>query len=972
MSRPITALSYAPRREVVERVAPDYREASLAQKGLLLDTVVTITGYARKYAIRLLNEGAKGKRTIQRRRFPRYGSEVQQALLAAWKAARCICSKRLIPFLPTLVAALERHGHMQLTQESRSDLFSMSAATAERYLQSHHKPASRGLSTTQAGPLLKDQIPIRTFLQWDEAQPGFLEADLVAHCGKHTEGSFLYTLTLTDVATGWTECFPLLYKSPEAVLAVFQRARALFPFPILGLDVDNGGEFINENIVAYCETEHITFTRGRPNLKADQCLVEQKNGAIVRKTVGYDRLVGEQAYRQLRELYRAVRLYVNCFQPSMKLRSKHGEGEKVRRVYDPAKTPLQRLLLSGILSVASQHHLSEVVQAIDPLRLLGQLECLQQALWRCANSASPLMQDASTPSLLRFCIQGCLEGSLAPEESTPAPVSVWHELQGDVPHGTDVLDWPRTSKDPFEGKWELILSLVLAHQEWSGSNLFEEMQRLFPGCYRPSQLRTLQSGLRKIRARLLNSVEEPWPEEVIQASVFIPSEAEADQQEAESPPDPLCSSVVSVSNVQAGERGEQHQPVTEEEVRYPPVGVNAVPNEHLQQCSSDERCPSSQVIQLQRFTMTIEGAIRAYLEDQENRGRSRKTMEWHQMALGLLQQYLVRERHLVFLSQITEQEASDWVAYLQMLPTNRGTLRAASTIATYARSMRAFGNWVIRQGYLERMPMAKGSLPKGKEVCLQLIEPDVFERLLQACGDARDNDAPVDWTTARDRALLWVLLDTGISLSELRALRVGDVDDVDGERGRLKVGVGSKERWMTLSAQGWSHLRSYVEQYRCKETGHARGHAEEAYLFLSELFRPLTSNAITLLFHRLKRRAGMTEKRVSPSALRDTFAVRYLQAGGEPEALREQLGLKDMAAVKRYERLSAQMIEKEKQKEPGEDYLHTLQEMPESEERWQRQKRPPSVVRKKRVRRGAGRRNGSVGKEPVTFADDDP
>jgi hypothetical protein len=156
--------------------------------------------------------------------------------------------------------------------------------------------------------LLKQQIPIRTFHRWDEKEPGFLEGDLVAHCGAHTEGSYLYTLTLTDIATGWTECLPVLYKSPEAVLAAFQQARVLFPFPILGLDVDSGGEFINTPLVKYCETEQITFTRGREGLKADQCFVEQKNRAIVRKMVGHARLVGEQAYRQLRELYRAVRL----------------------------------------------------------------------------------------------------------------------------------------------------------------------------------------------------------------------------------------------------------------------------------------------------------------------------------------------------------------------------------------------------------------------------------------------------------------------------------------------------------------------------------------------------------------------------------------------------------------------------------------------------------------------------------------
>jgi hypothetical protein len=265
----------------------------------------------------------------------------------------------------------------------------MSAATADRLLRSQRTLGLRGLSTTRAGTLLKQQIPIRTFEEWKETRPGFLEADLVAHCGADIEGGYLYTLTLTDIATGWTECLPVLYRSQESVLAALQRARTLFPFPILGIDTDNGGEFINEAVIAYCEQAYISFTRGRPYVKNDQCFVEQKNGTIVRQVVGYDRLVGEQASRQLTELYRALRLYVNCFQPSMKLLSKQRDGKKVRYVYDPAKTPLQRLFLSGVLPEQKQQELTEVAQALDPIRLFQQLEQLQQAVFRCAVNCSP-------------------------------------------------------------------------------------------------------------------------------------------------------------------------------------------------------------------------------------------------------------------------------------------------------------------------------------------------------------------------------------------------------------------------------------------------------------------------------------------------------------------------------------------------------------------------------------------------------
>jgi hypothetical protein len=280
------SLSFQARWEVLHQMAPQYLQASPSQKRALLDAFIATTGYVRKYARWLLNHAEEAQQTLQRPRPRKSGPEVQHALFLVWHAANRICTKRLIPFLPTFIEALERHEHLHLTEECRRQLLSMSAATADRLLRSQRTLGQRGVSTTRAGTLLKQKIPIRTFEEWKETQPGFLEADLVAHCGTDIEGRYLYTLTLTDVATGWTECLPLLYRSQETILAAFQRARTLFPFPILGVDTDNGGEFINETVIAYCEQEHISFTRGRPYLKNDQCFVEQKNGAIVRKASG--------------------------------------------------------------------------------------------------------------------------------------------------------------------------------------------------------------------------------------------------------------------------------------------------------------------------------------------------------------------------------------------------------------------------------------------------------------------------------------------------------------------------------------------------------------------------------------------------------------------------------------------------------------------------------------------------------------
>ena len=479
-----SGLSLQTRRELLQQVISQYREAkTVKKKSKLLDAFTATTGYNRKYAMWLLNHAKVRQFTPQHTRRRHYGPEVQHALFLVWHAANRICTKRLIPFLPTLVEALERHEHIHLTEECRSQLLSMSAATADRLLRSQRKRGQRGLSTTRAGTMLKQQIPIRTFAEWEETQAGFLEADLVAHCGTQIEGGYLYTLTLTDIATGWTECLPLMHRSREAVLVALQRARTLFPFPMLGIDTDNGGEFINEVVVAYCEQEQITFTRGRPYQKRDQCFVEQKNGAIVRQVVGYDRFVGEHAYRQLMELYRALRLYVNCFQPSMKLLSKQCDGKKVRYVYDPAKTPLQRLLLTGILSGEKQDELNAVAQSLDPLCLFEQLEQLQKALFSCAVEGNPFVSNATSLPIRVFSVQ---QYSKLGTESRCGENKYW---AGGVP-----------TKIPLMGSGSRSCPGWLSILNARSGDIFRELYYLSPGRYQPLQVRTLQRGMRRIRA----------------------------------------------------------------------------------------------------------------------------------------------------------------------------------------------------------------------------------------------------------------------------------------------------------------------------------------------------------------------------------------------------------------------------------------------------------------------------------------
>jgi hypothetical protein len=246
------------------------------------------------------------------------------------------------------VDALERHGELTLDASTQALLLALSAATADRLLAPARRAAlPRGRTTTRPGSLLRHQIPIRTFADWDDAQPGFFEIDLVAHGGESSRGEYLHSLVLTDIRTQWTECVALINRGEQVVCTAMAHARTLLPVPVLGLDADNGGEFINHHLVRYCGGEEITFTRCRPYKKNDQCHIEQKNYSIVRQIVGYDRYEGAAAHAALMALYVPLRLYTNYFQPSVRLASKQREGgqsdEAVRCRADAVSTDADRV-----------------------------------------------------------------------------------------------------------------------------------------------------------------------------------------------------------------------------------------------------------------------------------------------------------------------------------------------------------------------------------------------------------------------------------------------------------------------------------------------------------------------------------------------------------------------------------------------------------------------------------------------------
>jgi hypothetical protein len=522
-----TFMSYRARQELLVRVAPRYQEACGKRRSHILDEFIAITGYARKYAIRLLHGPVRAPAPIVRTRAPRYGPAVREALTVAWSAANGICAKRLVPFLPELIPALERHGHLRLDDEVRALLFVLSPATADRLLRPARQAANpHGLSTTKPGRLLKHQIPVRTFAEWSNVRPGFFEADLVAHCGGNTEGIFLYTMTLTDVASGWTECLPLLHRGQDAVVQALGHARRLLPFPLLGLDTDNGGEFINAAVLAYCAETETTFTRGRVANSNDQCFVEQKNGSIVRQLVGYDRYVGEAAYRQLAELYRAVRLYVNFFQPSVKLRAKQREGSRVRRSYDVARTPFQRLGASGVLDGATHARLEAIVQALDPVRLLRQIQTLQDALWRHAILPPTAMAAQTTPfSAVRFDVQGCSTAELGAVSTGKGDDLTGLEQRRRRYRRTPRTLGPRTYRtrpDPFADVWDEVRADLEIDPECTAKAAFQALQARYPGRFPDVQLRTLQRRLQAWRASVIVAFDDQWLREDALTSQVLP------------------------------------------------------------------------------------------------------------------------------------------------------------------------------------------------------------------------------------------------------------------------------------------------------------------------------------------------------------------------------------------------------------------------------------------------------------------
>jgi hypothetical protein len=374
----------AERKAVGREMAKRYRRANKKAKGTMIGELAVLAGWSKRSARRALGRGdvpSGPKKTREPVRI--YYAEVIEALNKIWKLMGGPCGKRMAPFIEEFIVCLERHDEISLDPLVRARLCQMSAATIDRVLAPERKRLRvRGRHGTKPGTLLRNQIPIRTFADWDDARPGFCEVDLVGHDGGSVAGEHAQTLNLTDVSSGWTSMAAAANKAQRHVHAALEQIVEGLPFALLGLDSDNGGEFINDHLWTWCEANKITFTRTRTYRKNDNCFVEQKNWTHVRQQVGYARYDTPAELACLNELYVVLRLWVNFFNPQQKLVHKTRNGAKVTRRYDTATTPYQRLMSSQHIDAKTKRALKRQYEELNPAELSREIGRLQKKLLR--------------------------------------------------------------------------------------------------------------------------------------------------------------------------------------------------------------------------------------------------------------------------------------------------------------------------------------------------------------------------------------------------------------------------------------------------------------------------------------------------------------------------------------------------------------------------------------------------------------
>jgi hypothetical protein len=386
------------RQALTNGTAKRYRTAGRKGKTKILDEFVEHTGYCRKYALHVLAnweklhvarldgqqitlKAGKPKKRKKHTGKPVYTAPDIEALKAVWDFFWQPCGKLTAPLLRTQMDFLVSVPEFGITDAIRADLLKISPATIDRKLREEKKRlAVRGISGTKPGSLLRGQVQVRTHYPFNEREPGFFETDTVHNCGDHDSGEYNLSLTATDVYSGWVELRALLNKAHKWVLEGWTDIADTLPFPLLGIDSDNGGEFINKDLIAWCKQRAVQFTRSRPYKKNDNCHVEQKNNTCVREYVGYYRFTTQEERDALAAVYRALCPLLNYFMPSMKLVDKTRVGAKVRKVYDKPMSPYQRLMGYPQLPEEVRAELVRRYRSYNPVALQREVNAAIKAL----------------------------------------------------------------------------------------------------------------------------------------------------------------------------------------------------------------------------------------------------------------------------------------------------------------------------------------------------------------------------------------------------------------------------------------------------------------------------------------------------------------------------------------------------------------------------------------------------------------
>ncbi len=394
----------AQRKAVLASQVAAWPKATKAEKSVILDHLVAVNGWHRDHARKMIRRAAAGE-PVNRPRASRepvltYSEQAVAVLATCWAVLGGPTGKRLQPALAVLIPALLAHGEIPDDPGVIDQVLAMSAATIDRRLKGHRVGlvAGKGTSLTRPGSLLKSQIPLKTWHEWDDTTPGFLEIDLVGHEGGDNNGAFHYTLDATDVATGWTEAISVKSKGERIVAAALTQLQLRFPFAVLGIHCDNGSEFINHHLLTWCTTRQITFTRGRPAHSNDQAHIEQKNWTTVRHAVGYHRYDTPRELALLNELWPLHSQLANLFLPQQKLISKTRTGAKVVKKYDKAATPATRLTRDhpDILTPTDATAMNTQIHDLNPADLARRIAAIQASLLELARRRGTIQRRAKT------------------------------------------------------------------------------------------------------------------------------------------------------------------------------------------------------------------------------------------------------------------------------------------------------------------------------------------------------------------------------------------------------------------------------------------------------------------------------------------------------------------------------------------------------------------------------------------------